>query len=170
MRGSDQPPLPRGLSMSVAMIEPWGGQAVQMQQELGLGTDPLVHRALTPLAACTGVHCMQSPPLHAEPSTACTAIHCVQSLPAFQVQAKPAQEQQGVCNHVCFWNGGVGEAQLLWLRTVLSDARSRGQRALVFGHIPLLPAAGGANGRYAEPHHTIPCRMMSHIIPYPAVC
>ena len=123
-----------------------------------------------PSTACRALHCVQSPPLRAEPSAACRVIHCMQSLPAFQVQAKPAQEQQGVCNHVCFWNGGVGEAQLLWLRTVLSDARSRGQRALVFGHIPLLPAAGGANGRYAEPHHTIPCRMMSHIIPYPAVC
>lgn len=39
------------------------------------------------------------------------------------------------------WNGAAGRAQLEWLSRTLDDASSKGQRALVFGHFPLLPEA-----------------------------
>ncbi len=37
------------------------------------------------------------------------------------------------------WNGAVGAAQLEWLAKTLDDASRLKQRALVFGHFPLLP-------------------------------
>jgi len=38
------------------------------------------------------------------------------------------------------WNGGIGEAQKVWLCEVLSEAEGQGQKVIVFGHVPLLPA------------------------------
>lgn len=37
------------------------------------------------------------------------------------------------------WNGGMGEKQLAWLRTVLGDAKAAGQRAVAFSHFPVWP-------------------------------
>ena len=38
------------------------------------------------------------------------------------------------------WSGGMGEAQKRWLSDVLADAEKLGQKVMVFGHVPLLPA------------------------------
>lgn len=38
------------------------------------------------------------------------------------------------------WNGGLGEAQLEWLERELAAADTAGERAIVCGHHPLLPA------------------------------
>jgi calcineurin-like phosphoesterase family protein len=37
------------------------------------------------------------------------------------------------------WNGGVGPKQLRWLKTTLADARSAGEKAIVFCHFPVYP-------------------------------
>jgi manganese-dependent ADP-ribose/CDP-alcohol diphosphatase len=47
--------------------------------------------------------------------------------------------EKGAVNAVD-WNGGIGEAQKTWLGKVLSEAQGQGQKAIVFGHVPLLPA------------------------------
>ncbi len=39
------------------------------------------------------------------------------------------------------WNGAIGEEQKEWLAATLRDASERGERAIVFGHMPILPAA-----------------------------
>lgn len=39
------------------------------------------------------------------------------------------------------WNGGIGEGQKEWLRQQLAEASAKGERVIVFGHIPLLEAA-----------------------------
>ncbi|MEQ8766440.1 MAG: metallophosphoesterase [Planctomycetota bacterium] len=39
------------------------------------------------------------------------------------------------------WNGGLSERQTLWLEGVLSSARERDERVVVFSHLPLLEAA-----------------------------
>jgi hypothetical protein len=49
----------------------------------------------------------------------------------------------GCAAHANGWNGGVGEAQLLWLRRGLEQVRAAGQHAIVAGHMPLLAAAAG---------------------------
>jgi 3',5'-cyclic AMP phosphodiesterase CpdA len=38
------------------------------------------------------------------------------------------------------WNGAIGDAQLAWLDKELTSARAAGQRAIVAGHFPILPA------------------------------
>jgi manganese-dependent ADP-ribose/CDP-alcohol diphosphatase len=38
------------------------------------------------------------------------------------------------------WSGGIGEAQKRWLGKILSEAEGEGQKVIVFGHVPLLPA------------------------------
>ncbi len=38
---------------------------------------------------------------------------------------------------------GVGERQVQWLRDTLRQARERGERAIVFGHIPIVAGPGG---------------------------
>lgn len=43
-----------------------------------------------------------------------------------------------------FWNGMLGEEQRQWLDNTLSDCDASGDRVLVFGHHPLLPAASDA--------------------------
>lgn len=45
--------------------------------------------------------------------------------------------------HAQTWNGGVGPAQLAWLRSVLERARQERQYVLVCGHYPLLASVGG---------------------------
>ena len=37
------------------------------------------------------------------------------------------------------WSGGVGAGQMDWLRKILADAENKGQKVIVFGHIPLMP-------------------------------
>lgn len=39
------------------------------------------------------------------------------------------------------WNGAAGAGQCRWLRRTLEDAGRRGERAVVFCHFPVLPAA-----------------------------
>ena len=39
------------------------------------------------------------------------------------------------------WNGGIGEQQKQWLTDTLREAEERGEKAIVFGHIPLLAEA-----------------------------
>lgn len=39
------------------------------------------------------------------------------------------------------WNGAAGPAQMEWLRRTLADAAAKRQRAVVFGHFPVLPEA-----------------------------
>ena len=41
--------------------------------------------------------------------------------------------------HAQDWNGGLGADQMAWLRQVLARAHSRGQRAILFCHQPVLP-------------------------------
>lgn len=43
------------------------------------------------------------------------------------------------------WSGGMGEAHKRWLGDVLADAEKREQKAIVFGHVPLLPANDAHN-------------------------
>jgi 3',5'-cyclic AMP phosphodiesterase CpdA len=40
------------------------------------------------------------------------------------------------------WNGAISDAQLAWLDEELASAREAGQRAIVAGHFPILPATG----------------------------
>lgn len=37
------------------------------------------------------------------------------------------------------WNGGVGEAQLAWLRNELNQAKTNSERVIVFAHHPVFP-------------------------------
>ncbi|MDX3928805.1 MAG: metallophosphoesterase [Shinella sp.] len=37
------------------------------------------------------------------------------------------------------WNGGIGEAQLAWLKDVLAAAGEAGEKVIVMGHYPLCP-------------------------------
>lgn len=37
------------------------------------------------------------------------------------------------------WNGGIGEAQMIWLRRTLRQASARKERAVLFCHFPALP-------------------------------
>ncbi|MBI4877270.1 MAG: metallophosphoesterase [Acidobacteria bacterium] len=37
------------------------------------------------------------------------------------------------------WNGGLGQAQMTWLRRELDAARRQGRRAILFCHFPVLP-------------------------------
>ncbi len=39
------------------------------------------------------------------------------------------------------WNGGIGEGQKEWLKQQLAEASAKGERVIVFGHIPVLEAA-----------------------------
>lgn len=47
--------------------------------------------------------------------------------------------EKGAVNAVD-WSGGIGETQKRWLGKVLSEAEGQGQKVIVFGHVPLLPA------------------------------
>ncbi len=38
-----------------------------------------------------------------------------------------------------FWNGGVGEKQMAWLRSTLSKAEKENERSIIFCHYPLYP-------------------------------
>lgn len=37
------------------------------------------------------------------------------------------------------WNGGVGSDQMTWLRGVFSDAAQKGEKVVVFAHMPIYP-------------------------------
>jgi len=39
------------------------------------------------------------------------------------------------------WNGGIGATQLAWLDRTFAEARSKGQKVIVFAHHPVLPSA-----------------------------
>jgi 3',5'-cyclic AMP phosphodiesterase CpdA len=47
------------------------------------------------------------------------------------------------------WGGGIGDAQLAWLDRELTAASAAGDRAIVCGHHPLLPADGHQMGNAA---------------------
>ncbi|TDR87317.1 metallophosphoesterase [Enterovirga rhinocerotis] len=38
------------------------------------------------------------------------------------------------------WNGGMSEEQITYLKTTLADAKTKGERVVVFGHYPVYPA------------------------------
>lgn len=38
-----------------------------------------------------------------------------------------------------FWNGGIGENQLIWLNKTLADAEKKNQQAVIFCHFPIYP-------------------------------
>ncbi len=40
------------------------------------------------------------------------------------------------------WNGGVGDAQLEWLRAQIADAHAAGERVVLFSHHPVFPPNG----------------------------
>ena len=42
------------------------------------------------------------------------------------------------------WNGGLGPRQRAWLADELAQAADRGQRAVIFSHLPVLPASARA--------------------------
>lgn len=42
------------------------------------------------------------------------------------------------------WNGGLGQTQLRWLRTTLTDARRENERVILFCHLPTLEASSDA--------------------------
>ena len=37
------------------------------------------------------------------------------------------------------WNGGVGEEQMRWFESVLTDAEAKGEKTVVLGHMPVAP-------------------------------
>ncbi len=39
------------------------------------------------------------------------------------------------------YNGGVGPAQLAWLKHTLADAKAAGETVIVCGHIPVCPGS-----------------------------
>jgi 3',5'-cyclic AMP phosphodiesterase CpdA len=43
--------------------------------------------------------------------------------------------------HAETWNGGIGPQQMEWLEATLAEASSRGEKAIVIGHIPVLAEA-----------------------------
>lgn len=47
-------------------------------------------------------------------------------------------EQEGKVN-ANFWNGGIGENQLIWLNQTLADAESNNQKVIIFCHFPIYP-------------------------------
>jgi hypothetical protein len=55
---------------------------------------------------------------------------------AEQVLTRLEQEQKINAN---FWNGGIGEGQMTWLRSVLSSAEERHENSIIFCHYPLYP-------------------------------
>jgi len=65
---------------------------------------------------------------------------------------------EGLNKRFVEFGGGVGDAQLAWLEGQLADARARGQRAVVAGHIPFCP------GTAPEPcllwNHDAVCRAL----------
>jgi hypothetical protein len=56
-----------------------------------------------------------------------------------QAAARLAELEAGGAPNAQAWNGGVGPQQLRWLRTTLADARSVGEKAIVFCHFPVYP-------------------------------
>jgi hypothetical protein len=56
------------------------------------------------------------------------------------------------------WNGAVGEQQRRWLSQVLQEATARGERAIIFGHVPAAAGTGGERHllyNHEEIAHTI---------------
>ena len=60
---------------------------------------------------------------------------------AVAAEAWLAAHPQGQFLNATRWNGAVGQAQRSWLAAELAAAEEAGERALVLGHGPLLPAA-----------------------------
>jgi manganese-dependent ADP-ribose/CDP-alcohol diphosphatase len=52
---------------------------------------------------------------------------------------------KGLASRFVPYNGGVGLAQLGWLRHTLTMARIGGEHVVVFGHIPVLPGSCQSN-------------------------
>jgi len=48
------------------------------------------------------------------------------------------------------WNGGISQEQLNWLDATLTDAESKGQKALVFAHHPVWPLANSSLWNYQD--------------------
>ncbi len=48
------------------------------------------------------------------------------------------------------WNGGISQEQLNWLDATLADARSKGQKAVVFAHHPVWPLANSSLWNYQD--------------------
>mgnify|MGYP001824694015 CR=1 FL=1 len=48
------------------------------------------------------------------------------------------------------WNGGLGDAQMRWLKEELEASKSAGQQVIVFNHYPVCPAGDGHNLWNAE--------------------
>lgn len=43
------------------------------------------------------------------------------------------------------WNGGIGNTQLEWLKTVLEKSSKSGENVIIFCHFPVYPTPGGCN-------------------------
>lgn len=48
-------------------------------------------------------------------------------------------EKDGAIN-ANFWNGGIGESQLKWMKLTLDDAEKNNQKVIIFCHFPIFPA------------------------------
>ncbi len=48
------------------------------------------------------------------------------------------------------WNGGISQEQLNWLDVTLADAKSKGQKAIVFAHHPIWPLTSSTLWNYQD--------------------
>jgi manganese-dependent ADP-ribose/CDP-alcohol diphosphatase len=61
--------------------------------------------------------------------------------PNFPASPNSPESLVGVQKRFVAFNGAVGSIQLEWLRQQLHDVRSRGERALILSHQPILPGS-----------------------------
>jgi hypothetical protein len=75
---------------------------------------------------------------------------------------------RGLSSRFVPYNGGVGAAQLAWLRHALTMARLAGEKVIVCGHVPILP--GSCNSRCVRSRLRTPAAVACVFAHTPTLC